>query len=98
MKIAYTPSSQVYLNGRIWAEGVLANDWEAAEFLYRLKEDDEQGYEILMGEIKSNWEFFPETKLLLAIFYDDDLWERMQRVAQAIWVMSVTEIDKPHLN
>ena len=98
MKLKYTPSPQVLSNGRIWAEGVLASDLEAADFLWRLKQEDERGYEILMGEIKSNWEFYPETKLLLALFYEDEMWERMQRVAQAIYVLSVTEIDKPYLN
>lgn len=91
------PQQSTQAQGLIWAAGVIARDWEATDFLWRLKQDDERGYEILMGEIRTNGEFFPETSLLLAIFYED-VWERMERVAQAIWVMSVSEIDKPHLN
>lgn len=92
------PLQSTQAQGLIWAAGVIAREWEAADFLYRLKQEDERGYEILMGEIRTNGEFFPETKLLLAIFYEDDLWERMERVAQAIYVLSVSEIEGAYLN
>lgn len=81
----------------IWAAGVIASDREACESIYQLKQADEVGYNCLMHEIRTNGEFYPETRLLLAIFYED-AWERMERVAQAIWVMSVSETNRAYLN
>lgn len=91
------PLQSTQAKGLIWAAGVIANDWEAAEFVWQLKQDDEVGYNCLINEIRTNGEFYPETTLLLAIFYPE-IWERMERVAQAIWVMSVCETDKAYLN
>jgi hypothetical protein len=82
----------------LWAEGVIANDPEAANKLYEIRADDPLGYEFLLDEIKEFGKFSPETSLLLAILMEDEMWERIEMVAQAIVVMSKTIVQGAERN
>jgi hypothetical protein len=75
-----------------WAEGVITTESDAAHKLYEMKEEDPVGYEFLLNEIREFGEFSPETRLLLALMLEDDLYERLECVCQAIAIMNNTEI------
>jgi len=76
----------------LWAEGVIANDPEAAYKLHEIKDTDPLGYEFLLDEIREYGKFSPETSLLLAILCEDEMWERIEMICQAIVIMSMTEV------
>ena len=76
----------------LWAEGVIANDPEAAHKLYEIRADDPLGYEFLLDEIKEFGKFSPETSLLLAILMEEEMWARIEMICQAIVIMSITEV------
>ncbi len=82
----------------LWAEGVIASDPIAANKLHKIKEEDPLGYEFLLDEIKEYGKFSPEASLLLAIFWEDDMWERIEMLCQAIVIMSMSEIKGAELN
>jgi hypothetical protein len=76
----------------LWAEGVIASDPIAAYKLHEIKDHDPLGYEFLLDEIREFGKFSPETSLLLAILMEDEMWERIEMICQAIVIMSMTEV------
>ena len=76
----------------LWAEGVIASDPEAGHKLYEIREEDPIGYELMLDEIKEYGKFSPETSLLLALLHEEDMWERLEMLCQAIVLMSLTSI------
>jgi hypothetical protein len=92
------PPQSTAVQRLLWAEGVIANDREASHRLHEIKEEDPLGYEFLLDEIREYGRFLPETSLLLAILMEDEMWERIEMICQAIVIMSMTEIKGAELN
>jgi hypothetical protein len=92
------PPQSTAVQRLLWAEGVIASDPIAAHKLHEIKDHDPLGYEFLLDEIKEYGRFSPETSLLLAILMEDEMWERIEMICQAIVIMSMTEIKGAELN